>query len=441
MFNKIKATNFMSWEDLEFDFQSGVTLISGFNQDDGTSEGSGKSAILNALCWGLYGKIPKNTNIDDVIRDGQKNCSVELEIGPYTIARIRNPKKNDLYIALDSVKSRGKDAKETQKMIEDLIGLSYDAFTQSVYFAQNYPKKFVTASEEDKVKIISEIQSLQVFDKARKNVMVSLRSENITLITLEKDLEKVGEMAGALSEQVSDLEVLKTLFENEKKQNIKNLKTEADELEDLIKEKTEELDSLNVEAAEKLVEELNSDIEALEEEKSGLKASLLNIDNDKRARERIQKSIARLRREMEDLDDEVAAMEKPETKYCPLCKSKLTKKAEKHFRDHIKSLKSGKDELELEIKEFQIELNSIKVLDSTDLRRKIDSIIKTVRNLKERCRSAEKECYIKDILLQKIEMSKKEKKRLNQFLDREVVKTSEPIVKGCLLYNILFQHF
>jgi DNA repair exonuclease SbcCD ATPase subunit len=169
MFRKISASNFFSWELLEFDFQSGVTLITGDNLDDGTSEGAGKSSIANALCWALYGELPKDTNIDDVIRTGQKSCMVTVQLNNGSmITRSRKP--NQLFISDWEVTSveQGKDVKETQKMIESLIGMSFDTFCQSVYFAQNYTNKFITATQENKAKILSELQDLSVFDKASR---------------------------------------------------------------------------------------------------------------------------------------------------------------------------------------------------------------------------------------------------------------------------------
>ena len=97
MFKTIKAKNFFSWKQLEFDFNSGVTLITGDNLDDNTSEGAGKSSIANALCWAIYGQLQKDTNIDDVITTGQKSCIVEVELTDGThIVRSRKP--NQLYI-------------------------------------------------------------------------------------------------------------------------------------------------------------------------------------------------------------------------------------------------------------------------------------------------------------------------------------------------------
>jgi DNA repair exonuclease SbcCD ATPase subunit len=171
MLSRVNAVNFQSWKLLEFKITSGVTMIGGYNEDDQTPEGSGKSAILNAICWNLFGKLPKEAKVDDVIKDGEDYCDVEtIYSNGDSIWRSRGP--NELHLKLASGKIvKGKDAKETQQLIEEYIGLNFETFCQSTYFAQNYDKKFLPSNQEDKGKILSSIQNIQVFDKARKEVM------------------------------------------------------------------------------------------------------------------------------------------------------------------------------------------------------------------------------------------------------------------------------
>ena len=177
MITNIQAVNFLSWKQLDFTVPDGVTLIDGWNEDDGTSEGSGKSAILNALSWAIYGKIPKDAKIDDVIKLGEKDCAVVVTFADGSrILRQRKP--NDLKILdADGSEIKGKDAKETQKLVEDRFGFSFDVFCQTIYFAQNYDKKFITANQEEKGKILSEVQDLSSFDKARKETMALIKRE------------------------------------------------------------------------------------------------------------------------------------------------------------------------------------------------------------------------------------------------------------------------
>lgn len=179
---------------MDVSFPKGVTLIDGWNEDDQTSEGSGKSSVLNAICWGLFGQIPKDANIDDVIKTGEKACAVEVVFDGAVVRRTRGP--NELSLVVNGKTVKGANANETQRLIEEFVGLTFETFCQTVYFAQNYTKKFVTASQDAKGKILSEVQNLSVFDKARKEVLTLVKHEEEKLTKLkhsremaEKDVE------------------------------------------------------------------------------------------------------------------------------------------------------------------------------------------------------------------------------------------------------------
>lgn len=188
MFESIKAHNLFSWENLDYEIKKGISQISGFNYDDNTSEGSGKSSVPNTLCWVLYGRIPKDAKIDEVVREGADGGSGSVRlVSGHGVTRSRKP--NDVFIiAPDGKVSRGKDAKETQTMINKLIGLDFDSFCQTIYFAQNYPNKFIASNETDKAKILSEVQDLTVFDKGRKRAQEMIKAGEILKGELEKQL-------------------------------------------------------------------------------------------------------------------------------------------------------------------------------------------------------------------------------------------------------------
>lgn len=174
MFTRIQADNFFSWETLDFNFHSGVTLVSGFNSDDNTSEGSGKSTCFEALVWCLFGTCSKDVLTDEVIRTGSKGCSVIVTLEDGT-QLIRTRKPNDTYIKINDTIKRGRDARETQKLINELIGMNFNTFMNTVYFAQNYVNKFITATQEDKAKILSELQDLSIFDRASVSAKEKLK--------------------------------------------------------------------------------------------------------------------------------------------------------------------------------------------------------------------------------------------------------------------------
>ena len=237
MIVQIIAKGFQSWENLNFSITNEVTLIDGFNYDDGTSEGSGKSAILNALCWCLYGKVPKtDVKIDDIIKDGQKDCEVQVLLKHNKIDRIiRSRSPNQLCMVDKNQKVIvGQTAIETQKEIEKVIGVSFDTFCQTYYFAQGFPKKFVTATQEERGKILSEIQDLGVFDRGRKEVMVLAKLEDQKIISLQHDIEinkvkydgnirAIKQQQDFIRQQKADLQSREQVYQTQKQQKVKSL--------------------------------------------------------------------------------------------------------------------------------------------------------------------------------------------------------------------------
>lgn len=252
MIKGVKASSFLSWTSLEFELRSGVTLIDGWNEDDQTPEGSGKSAILNAICWGLYGKIPKDANIDDVIKEGEKTCTVQVVFDNGYVLRTRSP--NELALVINDKTIRGKDARETQALIEDYVGLTFETFCQTIYFAQNYTKKFITANQEEKGKILSEVQDLGIFDKAGKEVRSLIKMEEDAITKLKhsqdlamKDIEltkrdiTAQEMAfdHVRQQRAQRIKNLTLQIENEEKSHARELLRQAEDILDVTRQMDE----------------------------------------------------------------------------------------------------------------------------------------------------------------------------------------------------------
>lgn len=230
MFSSLTAKNFFSWSELKFDFVKGITLISGWNDDDNSSEGSGKSSVINSLSWCLYGQIPaKDINIDEVVKEGTKTCSVEVVLSSgYTIVRTRIP--NDLYIIEPNGKrTKGKDMKDTQKSINILLGMSFDTFAQSVFFAQNYNGKFINASQEDKVKVLSELQDLSWCDKAGKRAYDRYKELGLEISKLDYNLKSKQEALSLNKIQLKTFEELDAKFLEDKSEKIASFQAKIDE--------------------------------------------------------------------------------------------------------------------------------------------------------------------------------------------------------------------
>ena len=93
--NKIEIKNFYSIKNvvLNFDNFKGVVLVEGKNKDTGGSNGSGKSAIVEAVVWGLFGRtIRKSTEEALVNSQSKKECVVRITVNNnITIERGKKP--------------------------------------------------------------------------------------------------------------------------------------------------------------------------------------------------------------------------------------------------------------------------------------------------------------------------------------------------------------
>jgi DNA repair exonuclease SbcCD ATPase subunit len=365
LIKKVKASNFLSWEKLEFDVSQGITLLEGFNFDDQTSEGSGKSAILNAICWGLFGKLPKDASVDSVVRVGTKSCKVEVFLSDGTVVtRSRSP--NEVYIVLsDEIgntygKKKGKDAKETQVMIDKLLGLGFETFCQSVYFAQNYQKKFITSNEEDKAKILSEILDLEVFTRARKLAHDKLKDAESKIEAESAQLQSLWDRRQVLEANILHLKQVKDRMDREKLEKLR-------ELASSLAAKSAELQALDS-SYQNLGDsgELNRDLEIIlsekekiEEEKISLRAAIASATSKKTLVDSLRRQALSLQAEIAELELEAERYRNPKDKKCKACGSLLERADPNHFKTHVVTLEEKKGALLA--KKSELEKDAVKV--------------------------------------------------------------------------------
>lgn len=161
---KCKVENFGSYDSLEFDFASdGLTLISG-------PTGSGKSTLCDIIPWCLFGRTAKDGNADEVITWGSKEQTkgvtyVELSNGD-TITVIRTRQPNDLYYYYfdpysETGKIRGKDLKDTQKLINGLLGMDAELYLSGAYLNEfSNTSSFFIANAKTRKAIVEQLVDL-----------------------------------------------------------------------------------------------------------------------------------------------------------------------------------------------------------------------------------------------------------------------------------------
>lgn len=134
-----RVKNFGSYKELEFDFsEQGLTLIQG-------STGSGKSSLFDIPCWILFGITAKNGNVDEVKNwnypeeDTVGTAYVETPTGTVTIVRTRGNTNDLIFSEEDCAGIRGKDLKDTQRLLEERLGVTPDLYLTAAYLSEFSP--------------------------------------------------------------------------------------------------------------------------------------------------------------------------------------------------------------------------------------------------------------------------------------------------------------
>ncbi len=153
--------------------KSSTTLIVGSN-------GSGKSTMLDALSFGLFGKPYRNINKPQLINTiNNKDCVVQVEfsVGPNGFKVIRGIKPNIFEIYKNGeVINEASHAKEFQKLLEqNILKLNHKSFHQIVVLGSSSFIPFMQLTAAHRREVIEDLLDINIFSK-----MNSVLKDNIT---------------------------------------------------------------------------------------------------------------------------------------------------------------------------------------------------------------------------------------------------------------------
>src|SRR6056300_476141 len=174
----LTVKNFMSvgnaTQAVNFDRQD-LTLVLGENLDlggDGSRNGTGKTTIINALSYALFGSALTNIRKDNLInKTNGKNMLVSLDFAingqEYRIERGRKPNLLKFYVNNEEQQvtdeSQG-DSRETQQAIEKLFGMSHDMF-KHVLALNTYTEPFLSMRTNDQRQIIEQLLGITLLSE------------------------------------------------------------------------------------------------------------------------------------------------------------------------------------------------------------------------------------------------------------------------------------
>jgi len=215
-FEKIRWKNFLStgnhFTELALNTNS-TTLIVGTN-------GAGKSTVLDALCFALYGKPFRKINKPQLVNStNEKDCNVEVEfsIGSVNWKVVRGIKPNVFEIWRNGeVLDQKAAAVEQQKWLEqNVLKMNYKSFTQIVILGSSTFVPFMQLSAQNRRDVIEDLLDIRIFSTMNNVLKDRIRSLKDEVKVLDLKKESLNEKVDMQKNFIDELE-------NRSKKNIKD---------------------------------------------------------------------------------------------------------------------------------------------------------------------------------------------------------------------------
>jgi exonuclease SbcC len=206
----LSLTNFMCYRHAELNFAGiHVACLAGEN-------GAGKSALLDAATWALWGKARAKRD-DELIRLGEGEMSVELtfDLGKqvYRVMRQRKAGKRGSSLLDFQVNDEGRwrsiaenTIRDTQAKIERILRLDYDTFVNSAFLRQGRADEFTVKTPAERKRVLSEILGLDRWSVYEEQVKDQLRELEGEATAIEMRLQEIAAELARQPEYEAELE-------------------------------------------------------------------------------------------------------------------------------------------------------------------------------------------------------------------------------------------
>lgn len=286
--SRLLLRNFLSYKALtEIDFAGiHVACLSGDN-------GHGKSALLDAITWALWGKS-RVTSDDDLVHLGETEMEVELEFvlghDRYRVLRKRRRggggRRGDTALELQAEASEGwrsisgNSVRATQQRIVDLLRLDYDTFINSAFLVQGRADEFTTRTPVERKRVLGEILGLRFYDILVDRAKDEVRRRDTLRTELQTEIDFIDRQTATLPQLRAEAEAVRA---------------ELREAEAELRRVTAELDALREtkRLADERRRQLMAAVERVQEAERELRQATEAIDQHERAITRYEETLAR----------------------------------------------------------------------------------------------------------------------------------------------------
>ena len=330
-FNYVRWKNFLStgnnFTEIQLDRNS-TTLIIGEN-------GAGKSTILDAICFGLFGKPFRNINKGQLLNSiNASGCVVEVEfkVGGKDVKVIRGIKPNTFEIYINGkMYNQDANARDYQKYLEQqILKLNYRSFTQVVILGSSTFVPFMQLKARHRREVVEEILDIQIFSLMNMILKQKLKTIEVDYRELEYKQSLTNEKLTLKKKYIQDIQDNRRKLIEEKTSLISGNEEEIFKKKRKIADLQDDIDRMHekISNSTKIIEQFDK---------------LNDLNSQLKTKHRSHKRLIKFFEENED---------------CPTCQQHI----DEVFKDTMISKENNKyDKLTVGIKELADKLEATKV--------------------------------------------------------------------------------
>ena len=447
--------------------------------------GAGKTSIVDAITYALYGKVPRYGDARDasarVLSKGSNRLRVSLEFSvggrKYRIERFyrHKPKESILRVEEEGRKLNLKKA-EVERWVKKVTGLDYRTFTKVILLPQGEFDKFLKPKEpKERREILIDLLDLKVFEKMREIASDTCKQLEGELNALRSEMESLkGLREGVLEElereknreekRIEELrrreremeELLRKAMERDRlKEELKNVseslrsleskRKEVEQLKDRIEKASKVLPYLpyleRLEGTEKELRDLRIEKERLLKSRMELLGEMENVKAEK---DKVEEEFRRLPALREDLQATVRDLErleeaKEELTVIESVERQITEKeeelaeVERTYRECEEKLSRGERLME-EVKR-ELQLLDYKEEEHETLIKKVErkrTLLRHLNRLREIERSIEEKTEERDILSKELDVKMEELRKKEEELKEAGIRVHAHRIRSVL---------